>query len=126
MVAMVGCWSSPYSERAYSDAVKAKVVGRQLVVKSVDEFRTYAVEVREYQEFLVEAYEYARGRGNRNRNARHQWAIILSQDGGSIGEYLLLWKKKKKIDEFTRTEFEEILEDQFDQLIELERYRKIL
>ena len=127
MLVMAGCGlSPPYSERAYGDAVRAKVVGRDLVMQSVEEYSTHEREVAEYQKFLVECYEYARGKGPRNRNARHQWAIVLTADGGSIGEFLLLWKKKQRIDEFTRVEFEEILEDQFDQLIELERHRKIL
>jgi hypothetical protein len=125
-VILVGCISPPYSERAYSDAVKAKVEGRELVTSSNQEYQIHESDVVAYRKFLIECYEYARGRGPRNRNARHQWAVILSQEGGSIGEYLMIWKKQRQIDEFTRTEFEKILEDQFDLLIELERKRKIL
>jgi len=120
-----GC-SLRFSEEAYSQAISAKVNGLKLMESSTEPFDLHQKKVENYKHELLLAYEYAKGRGKRNRYAIEQWRVINAEDGGSITEWLVRWENRGSFELKTIELFQPIFSDHFDQLIELEHHKTIL
>lgn len=127
-LSLIGCdqIANPYSAEAYKQATSLKAKSLALIKKGSQAYSSNAAQADALMVEISAAYEFARGRGRRDSDeAADQWALILAPDGGSVGEFVSLWRTKGKLSPFAVNEFGQIVSLQFDRIIELETGRKI-
>lgn len=118
--------ANPYSAEAFRQATSIKAKSLALIEKGTEPYSTHKTTADALLVEIAEAYEFARGRGQKTSDeAAQQWAIVRDPEGGSVGGFINEWKSRGRMSAFTVEELGPVIALQFDRIIELETGRTI-
>ncbi len=110
---------SLYSEPAYSMAVKLKLRSLDMMSKATEGYSKHAGEVDSLKSDLRFAYEYSKGRPEKDLITK-QWEIMINPDRNLMGGFLRIWKEDLILSPVFVTEAQRVIGDAFDTIIGLE------
>jgi hypothetical protein len=110
---------SPFNQQAYQQATELKAESLVLMSKATEPYSNHLKEIQAVQVSLEKNYEYAKGRPL-NQISTEQWMILKNPEGHSLGGFLVLWGKRKTLNDLFVQEAKKSIAGQFDQVIELE------
>ena len=110
---------SPFSARAYEQAVDLKVDALRTIELAEEPFDRHRSRAEALQVRLAKAAEYAKGRP-RNEVSARQWDIMIDPDGHMIGGFLKRWEEQDSLSWAFIREATFQIEAGFDAIIGLE------
>jgi hypothetical protein len=118
----VGCAAiTSYDPTSYKLATDLKAESLQLIEEAQEPPKPHAAEIHGLRLKLRQAYEYEKGKGDRNRVTRDQWAVMTDPNGSLLGGFLRKWETENRgqspafLDGIAKN-----VGDAFDKIIEIE------
>ena len=110
-----------YDPTSYKIATDLKAEALLLIEKAKDPPGPHAAEIDGLRLRLRQAYEYERGKGDRNRFTAEQWAILSDPNGALLGGFLKKWETENRGQSPAFLEgVSKNIEQAFDEIIKLE------
>jgi len=96
-LALVGCaLITAYDPTSYKIATDLKAEALLLIEKAKDPPGPHAAAIDNLRLKLRQAYEYEKGKGDRNRFTSEQWAILSDPNGALLGGFLKKWETENR------------------------------
>jgi hypothetical protein len=110
---------TPFSQRAYEQAVSLKVESLALMDKATAPYNQHQQQADTLKLNLEKAFEYAKGLP-KNEETTRQWLIIKDPGRNLLGGFLKRWEEKSTLSRAFIEESKKLIADGFDAIIELE------
>ena len=112
---------TPYDPTSYKTATDLKAEALLLIEKAKDPPGPHAAAIERVRLKLRQAYEYEKGKGDRNRYTAEQWALLSDPNGALLGGFLKKWLTDNKGQSPAFLEgVGKNVEQAFDEIIKLE------
>jgi len=94
---LTGCAAiAGYDPTSYKTATDLKAEALLLIEKAKDPPGPHTAEIVSLRLKFRQAYEYEKGKGDRNRFTREQWEILADPTGHLLGGFLRKWETENK------------------------------
>jgi len=112
---------TPYDPTSYKNATDLKAEALLLIEKAKDPPGSHPAAIERVRLKLRQAYEYEKGKGDRNRQTAEQWALLSDSNGALLGGFLKKWLTENKGQSPAFLEgVSKNVEQAFDEIIKLE------
>lgn len=85
-----------YDPTSYKNATDLKAEALLLIQKAKDPPDLHRAEIERVRVKLQQAYEYERGKGDRNRLSKEQWELLADPKGSLLGGFLTKWETENR------------------------------
>jgi hypothetical protein len=125
LVLLTGCAAiTGYDATSYKTATDLKAEALLLIDKAKDPPSLHASEIEALRLKLRQAYEYEKGKGDRNRVTQEQWALLSDPNKALLGGFLKKWESENRGQSPAFLEgVSKNIAQAFDEIIKLESHK---